>query len=70
MKPRITAEQLKAFPLNFTLSFQQAAERGDNSGNADENILHHEALYPSAFHQNNNKKVFEGFYKSITRKIS
>lgn len=64
----LDAQLLKGLPLNFQLSIPERIET-TRPLHEDEVEIHIDNVYHSAIHQNNNKRVLEGYYKSITRKI-
>lgn len=66
MKKLFNQSDLKDIPVNVLRSLPQARMQQANTGTAPLNAGN---TIRSAFHQNTDKQVFEGFYKSITRKI-
>lgn len=65
MNQFISSTEAKGLPLNFVLSIPTDKNKIEN-----QQAMHLVPLaYFSTIHQNKRKRTFEGYYKSITRKI-
>ena len=66
MKKLFSQADMKDIPVNLLLSLPHSRLKKVNTSIPQ---LNPENTISSVFHQNASKQVFEGFYKSITRKI-